>query len=136
MKQEIAKILKPLQSVSLATCEGESPRVRPMTMIVYKERFFFATGTSDNKTTQLKANPRAEFMLLLPGDGATGYLRASGIMQAISDLELRKAVADFAPFIYDYFHDAADPGYMLFELHVQKLGYMKPGEMCETIYGC
>lgn len=136
MKPEICALLKKLQCVSLATCEGEKPRVRPMTMILYQERFFFATGATDHKTTELKANPHAEFMLLIPGEGNTGYLRGCGIMQAVSDHGLKKAVADFAPFIYDYFHDAHDPGYVLYEMHVKKIGYMKPGEMYETLYEC
>lgn len=132
MDAKVRDLLGRVQCVSLANCETTYPKVRPMTLIFKDDRFFFATGKSDNKTAQLEINPRAEFIYLIPKGESTGYLRGSGAMLAVDDLALRKEIADWAPFIYDYFHDPADPSYVLFEFIPDRLTLMQPGEMYET----
>jgi general stress protein 26 len=131
MNKDLENLLKPLQMVHLATCEADQPRLRPMTLIFHGGRFWFATGSADQKSLQLDANPKAEFCLLLRSGDNSGYLRGSGAMDRIDDPALRKAVADAALFIYDYFRDADDPGYRLYEMKVARLGLMEPGEMYE-----
>ena len=132
MKEEVLSLFKPLQAVQLATCEADQPRLRPMTLIYYLNRFFFATGASDAKSAQVVMNPKAECCLLLPEGEYTGYIRMSGVLKQIKDIVLKKAVADVATYIYHYWSDAADPGYHLYEFYVQKMRYMKPGENLET----
>ena len=132
MKEEVLSLLKPLQAVQLATCEADQPRLRPMTLIYYQNKFYFATGASDAKSAQVEMNPKAECCLLLPEGKYTGYLRMSGNLKLVGDVVLKKAVADVATYIYHYWSDAADPGYHLYEFAVDKLRYMKPGESLET----
>ena len=104
-----------------------------MTLIVKGDRFFFATGSKDNKTSQLDSNCKAEFCLLLPANNNTGYLRGSGKMSKVSDQNTRKEVADWAEFIYNYWREASDPDFVLFELNMQQIRYMEPGDMQETV---
>jgi len=132
MDAMIRDLLGRVQCVSLANCEATNPKVRPMTLIFKDDRFFFATGKSDNKTAQLEQNPRAEFIYLIRKEDSTGYLRGSGTMLAVQELALRKEIADWAPFIYDYFRDPADPNYILFEFKPDRLTLMQPGEMYES----
>jgi len=133
MKNKVLSQLKKLQAVSLATCEGDQPRLRPMTLIVKDGRFYFATGSKDNKTRQLDGNSKAEFCLLLPSGQSTGYIRGSGKMEKVQDQVVRKEVADWAEFIYNYWKEASDPDFILYELKLEQLKHMEPGEMVETV---
>lgn len=133
MKEMILAKLKKLQAVELATCDGDQPRLRPMTLIVKEGRFYFATGSYDAKTRQLDRNSKAEFCLLIPAGKNTGYLRGLGNMKKVTDQETRKEVADWAEFIYDYWKEATDPDYCLFELELKQIRHMEPGEMTETV---
>jgi len=133
MKERILSKLKKLQAVNLATLEGDQPRLRPMTLIVKDGRFYFATGATDEKTRQLDNNCKAEFCLLIPSGKHTGYLRGSGKMLKVQDQEARKEVADWAEFIYDYWKEASDPDFVLYELRLKQIRNMEPGDMNETV---
>ncbi|GAB1467670.1 hypothetical protein MASR2M64_03490 [Candidatus Cloacimonadota bacterium] len=133
MKNKILAKLKKLQTVDLATCEEDQPRLRPVTLIVKDGRFFFATGSKDSKTKQLENNCKAEFCLLIPAKECTGYLRGAGKMKKVENPDTRKEVADWAEFIYEYWKEANDPDYCLFELELQQIRNMEPGDMAETL---
>lgn len=133
MKNKVLARLDKTQAVQLATCEGDQPRLRPMTLIVKDGRFFFATGSGDSKTRQLDNNCKAEFCLLISSGESTGYLRGSGTMRKVEEPQIRKEVADYAQFIYDYWREASDPDFCLFELNLQQMRSMEPGDMTETI---
>lgn len=133
MDISILDTLKPTQMVHLATCEGSEPRVRPMTLIARGRELFLATGASDNKSAQLEANPNAEFCLFLREEAVSGYLRGRGLLLREDAARIKKEVADFAPFIYNYWSDPADPGYRLYRLELRQLRYLKPGEMLEEV---
>ena len=124
MKERILSILNKRQAVSLATVEGDQPRLRPMTLIVKEGRFYFATGSTDEKTRQIDGNNKAEFCLLLPSGNNTGYLRGSGQMKKVQSMPDKKEVADWAQFIYDF---------VLYELELRQIRYMEPGDMKETV---
>lgn len=133
MAHSLLDKLKPTQTVHLATCENDQPRLRPMTMICKDGRLFFATGSADSKSSQIAGNPKAEFCLLLQNATNSGYLRGSGNLRQITDIRVKKEIADHATFIYDYWQDPADPAFRLFELELQQLRYLKPGEMTEQV---
>ncbi|MBW6514233.1 MAG: pyridoxamine 5'-phosphate oxidase family protein [Candidatus Syntrophosphaera sp.] len=133
MEERIIALLKPTQMVHLATCESGQPRLRPMTMIYLDGSFYFATGAADSKCAQIAANHRAEFCLLLKKETNSGYLRGSGMLRQVDDLGLRKEVADFAPFLLDYWQGPADPAFRLFVMDLKQLRYMKPGDDYEVV---
>lgn len=133
MKDKILASLNKIQVVSLATCEGDQPRLRPMTLIVKEGRFFFATGSKDDKGKQLASNPKAEFCIQISNEKNTGYLRGSGKMKVVQDQATRREIADWAEFIYNYWKEASDPDYCLYELLLSQTRFMEPGEMSETI---
>jgi len=133
MKETILALLRKIQPVTLATCERDQPRLRPMTLIVKDQRFYFATGSTDSKSTQLATNPRAEFCLNITTEANSGYLRGSGEMKRVTDQSIRKEIADWAEFIYQFWADSTDPDYCLYELELRQTRYIAPGEMKETI---
>lgn len=120
-------ILKITQMVYIATTEGDQPHLRPMTLIWWSGRFWFATGSRDAKVAQIKANPKVEWSLLLPGEGCTGYLKATGAMREETDPAVRRSVADAARFLYNYWKDADDPDFILYEMQPARMRYMQPG---------
>ncbi len=131
MNIDILDTLAPTQMVHLATCEGNEPRLRPMTLIAKDRRLWFATGAGDHKSAQIAANPNAEFCLLLREGEYSGYLRGRGKLLLVADSALKQEVADHATFIHDYFGDPSDPGFCLYELELRQLRHLKPGEMYE-----
>ncbi len=133
MKNEIMSYFQATQMVDLATCEQGQPRLRPMTLIWYEGRFFFATGSADNKCAQIEANPRVEFCYLLNTETNKGYIRATGTLDKVSDIGMKKTIADHATYIYDYWSDPADEGYRLYEMTFTQVQYIKPGEMIAQV---
>jgi len=104
-----------------------------MTLIVKDGHFYFATGSNDSKTRQLENNCKAEFCLLFPTGESTGYMRGTGKMRKVVEQDVRKDVADWAEFIYSFWKEASDPDFCLFELELQQIRHMEPGEMAEVV---
>jgi general stress protein 26 len=129
---EIQKVVLSLfsakQTIYLATCDGLQPRLRPMTLIFYDNRFFIATSTSDAKTKQIHENPLAEILYILQKDKNKGYIRLSGTLKSITDTTLRKEAADFSGYIYDYWTNSNDPDYVLLEMIPKEAQLMQPGD--------
>ncbi len=132
IKTAVLNLLKPTQMVFLATSQDGQPFVRPMTLIVHKGQYFFATGSSDAKTGQLEANPLAEICLYNREGDHAGYVRARGVIEKITDASIRKDVFEAAQFISNYFNEPSDPAFMLFRMHWREVEYMRPGEDIST----
>jgi general stress protein 26 len=126
IRQTILDILQPMQTVMLATCSNDQPYVRPMILIYEKDRFFFATGTADAKSKQIAENPKAEICLYFNTEQSSGYVRATGYLETISDSEVRKEIHNVAGFIQNYFPQPDDPGFALYRMIWQKAEYMHP----------
>jgi uncharacterized pyridoxamine 5'-phosphate oxidase family protein len=131
LKEEILALLKNTQPVYLASCEGLQPRVRPVTLIFFREHFFVATGSTDAKTAQMKMNPFFEFCLYLNNTINSGYIRVAGVAEEICNQPLRKEVSDFASFIYNYWEDTTNPDFALFEMRAEEVRYLAPGSQYE-----
>lgn len=78
MKQEIQKQLKKLQCVSLAPCEGNNPRVCPMSLILVQDRWFFSTSAIDHKTSERQPIPLANLCSSSPTEGIPDTSEAAG----------------------------------------------------------
>lgn len=124
-------LLQTTQTVFVATCDGDLPKVRPMTMIFHEGRLWFATGATGRKSAEIARNPHSE-IILMTKDEENGYLRIAGNMVSIADTEMKRRVSDVSGFIKDYFEDPADPNYMLYNLIPVSVRILKPGEMYET----
>ncbi len=118
---------KEIQQVSLATIEGDSPRVRPVMLLRINNRFFFATFHSDAKMGQIKANPRIEFCLMLKGNYASGYVRGKGKASLCDEISLKEKVLKMIPVFSKYFPDSGDKNFALVELLIDTYEYMPIG---------
>ncbi len=127
-KVEVWKHFERTQNIFLATLDGSKPRVRPVTMIYYNDRFWVATGTDNAKVKQIKENKNIEFCLTLEGDKYKGYIRGTGIAVIIKDIETKKMIVNSTPFFKEYWESAYDPSFTLLEILIKEIEYLRPAE--------
>lgn len=68
IKKEIFGFFKLTQPVYLSTADGNKPRVRPVTLIWFEDKFWIATGSGDAKVKQIYSNGNMEFCLPIKDD--------------------------------------------------------------------
>ncbi|HHI87752.1 MAG TPA: pyridoxamine 5'-phosphate oxidase family protein [Candidatus Cloacimonetes bacterium] len=127
IKKEIFSYFKQMQTVFFATCDKERPYVRPMLLLYIDGKFWVATGADDAKTPQLKKNPHFEFCYFIEAGNEHGYIRGAGMVNFISDLEIRKKFIDDFGYIRHYWQEPDDPDYVLLECKIDHFEYMRPG---------
>jgi len=132
LKQEILALLKPEQMVYLSTSMENQPKVRPVTLIYNKNRFFFATGANDAKVKQIASNPNVEMCLSIKTETNGGYVRASGILELITDSNTRQEIFEEASFLHYFWKAPTDPSYVIYQMTWQQVEYLKPGEDLAT----
>jgi uncharacterized pyridoxamine 5'-phosphate oxidase family protein len=127
IQEEVWRLLRPMQSVYLATSEGDQPRVRPVTLLNIDQKFWIATGTRSAKARQMRRNPNVEFCLPLEGDD--GYLRVAGLAASVTDPETREAIGKQVPFLQKFWAGSDDPQFALFRITRVEVEYLRPGEL-------
>ena len=83
--------LEPNRTMFLATYDGHSPRVRPMSLVRDRLHFYLGTGREDAKSVHIRTHPEVEFAVLLPRGTDTGYLRVSGTAVEVKGADMHEA---------------------------------------------
>lgn len=109
-EQKIVSIMKDnFLHASLATCDGDQPRVRPVSPIVEDDMSMWVTTRSTSrKVKQLRENPKIclAFVEQPAGDKAAIVI---GEARIIPDIEEKKRVWNLANFdLYEYFPNGPD----------------------------
>jgi len=97
-KEEILEFATKNPVCSLATIDGNQPRVR--TIMLYKadeNGIIFCTGRDKAMNKQLQANPAAELCFYNAEQGL--QVRIEGAVEMLDDLELKKKVLEVFTFI-------------------------------------
>jgi len=128
IKEEVWRHFKDQQHIFLATSEGDQPRVRPVTLVCLKEKFWILTGTKNAKTKQIMKNPKIELCLLFEREGHQGYVRAAGLAKIIRDKETKVRLAEHCDFFSEHWKGPDDPNYTLMELHLTEVEYLRPNQ--------
>lgn len=128
LQQEIMTWIRQNQYVYLATCDKKQPRVRPLVLFIYEERYFFATFSGDSKVAQIQNNKFIEICIPLTEDGHTGYIRLSGTASKVNNAALKADASERCFFFDQYFNGYDDPDYTLFEFDPEFAEYLRPGE--------
>ncbi len=128
LKREVLGHLGKMQTVHLATWDGERPRVRPVSMICDGERMWVSTGCSDAKVPQMREHPVFEVSMILEGEESLGSLRISGRVRFVRDISEKAAVAELMPFFSQFWETPEDPTYCLVELQPEEMELMRPTE--------
>ena len=129
LRKEAWACLKPVQMIHLATWDGTHPKVRPVSLIFDDDRFWFCTGSNDAKVEQIEKHPVFEFSLMLEKGESRGTLRCSGDVRIVTDQEEKYRISGRIPFFGQYWDSPEDPTFCLFELLVEDVEFMTPGEM-------
>lgn len=129
IKREVWNHFKDMQHVFLATIDGTTPRVRPVTLIHFDKKMWVTTGSGDAKIKQIKDNGNVEFCLLLKAGEHSGYIRGSGNAEVVTDVATRTSIAENTPFFKEFWKDTNDPGYALLRIHTREIEYLRPGEL-------
>ena len=136
IKKEIKSHFNQTQPVYLSTIDKDIPRVRPVTLIHFNEKFWIATGSEDAKMAQIKANCNFEFCYSISDKQNMGYIRGAGAIIIVDDITLKKELLDNIDFISHFWQDPADKGFSLLHLNIKEIEYMKIGEMIANKYEC
>lgn len=67
--------------------------------------------------------------MMLEKKGSRGTLRGFGRTRMITDTDEKRDVAGMIPFFADYWLSPDDPSFCPFELLVESLEHMRPGEI-------
>jgi len=97
-KEEILEFVTKNPVCSLATIDGNQPRVR--TIMLYKadeNGIIFCTGRDKAMNKQLQANPAAELCFYNTEQGL--QVRIEGAVEMLDDLELKKKVLEAFTFL-------------------------------------
>jgi uncharacterized pyridoxamine 5'-phosphate oxidase family protein len=127
LKKEVWGYFKDMQPVFLATCDRGQPRVRPVTLLHYDNKFWVGTGTYDAKIQQIKGNNKVEICLFVDQEKNRGYIRGIGVANIVEDDRMRKLLSEQMPYFKEFWKGPYDPDYTLLEIGLSKIEYLKPG---------
>ena len=97
-KEEILEFATKNPVFSLATIDGNQPRVRSMMLYKADENgIIFCTGRDKDVNKQLSANPAVEFCFYNAEQGR--QVRIEGTVEMLDDLELKKQVVEAFSFL-------------------------------------
>ena len=122
-----------LNRVILATSEEDQPRLRPVTLIHLDGRFLITTGTKAKKVDHILKNPKVEFLLLLPEEGNTGYVRGRCVASILNDKEIKRVLYEKVPHVSQLWEGPEDGDLTIIELEPVEYDYMRPGDFSSTI---
>ena len=129
--QEIEGYFGKQTLISLATAEGDQPRVRIVSLIRLDDGFYVITGARGGahtaKVRQIKENPRVEFVTQVERDGKIGNVRAEGTASVVDDVALKARLFDEIGWVKDYFGSPDEPSYVLLQIDVRSYEYSVPG---------
>ncbi len=95
----------------LATCEGDRPRLRPMSPLAVDGRVvWMATWAASEKMAQLAANPNVELCYM---DADHNHLRLRGTVEVCDDAETKRRLWEGYPLLARFFQSPKDPQYVL-----------------------
>jgi general stress protein 26 len=129
--EEIENYFAKQNLVSLATVEGDQPRVRIVSLIHPDGCFYVITGARRGadtaKVRQIRENPRVEFVMQVEREGKIGNIRAEATASISEDSNLKTRLFDEVEWVKDYFVSQDDPDYVVLRIDVKSYEYSVPG---------
>jgi len=136
-EQKIVSIMKNnFLHASLATCDGDQPRVRTVSPVVEDDMsMWITTRSTSRKVKQLRENPKICLAFVEPPDGDKAAT-VIGEARIIPDLEKKKRVWKLAPFdLYEHFPDGPDSDdFCVLKITVSRIEWREIGTGAAKIY--
>ena len=127
MRSRLAQLNRP-QAFLASLSDSGAPQVRPVTLMLDGNCFYFATARSSRKAKQIAIDGRVEFVTAFCEGGNSGYLRVQGMAREISDLKLVERITTVCHYpVLEYWKGIDDPDFFFFEVTPERVEYMKPG---------
>jgi general stress protein 26 len=130
--REIWKYFDGYPYVFLATVERDQPRVRPVTLVHFKNRLYFTTGSGNAKVKQVMENSKIEFCLLFEKGERKGTIRVECLTRIVQDRNTKADIYNNIPFAEEFWESPEDPNYTVVALEPKSIEYMKPGSIEAT----
>jgi len=112
-KQDVMTFVKANPACTIATVEGDQPRVRGFLAVTFDDdRVYFTTGATKNVYQQLSKNPKVELCFLTPEFGT--MLRIAGELEVLDDREKKQDLINRQDYLRHY--SADDPVLILLRL--------------------
>jgi general stress protein 26 len=107
----------------LATCDGDQPRVRPVSP-VRTDRFtvYVANLKSYHKTSEIAANPKVELCYLAPSHD---QVRITGVAEVVQDRALLQQIWDANPLLRQYLGSIDNPELIVYRIRPMRVRFMK-----------
>jgi len=132
MLREIESYFGNQSLISLATTEGDQPRVRIVTIIRSQGEFYVITGARGGaktaKVAQINENPKVEFVMQVERDGSIGNIRAQALARVVNDDALKSRLFEELGWVKDYFGSLENPDYVILRIDVRSYEYSVPGK--------
>jgi len=136
-EQKIVSIMKNnFLHASLATCDGDQPRVRTVSPVVEDDMsMWITTRSTSRKVKQLRENPKICLAFVEPPDGDKAAT-VIGEARIIPDSEKKRRVWKLAPFdLYEHFPDGPDSDdFCVLKITVSRIEWREIGTGAAKIY--
>jgi general stress protein 26 len=136
-EQKIVSIMKNnFLYASLATCDGDQPRVRTVSPIVEDDMSIWVTTRSTSrKVKQLRENHKTCLAFVEPPDGDKA-VTVIGEAQIIPDMEKKRRVWKLAPFdLSEHFPDGPDSNdFCVLKIVIKRIEWREIGTGAAKIY--
>jgi general stress protein 26 len=127
MRSRLARLNCP-QAFLASLSDSGAPQVRPITLMLDGDSFYFATARSSRKAKQIAMDGRVEFVTVFCEGGNSGYLRVQGLAREIHNVQLVERVTKDCHYpVLEYWKGVDDPDFFFFEVTPSRVEYMKPG---------
>jgi len=111
--QDVLDFVRKNPVCTLATVEGDQPRVRGFFTIFFDDEvIYFTTGAPKDVYTQLVKNPKVELCYLTPGFGI--MLRIAGSIEFVDDRAKKQKLIEEKSYLKGFTADS--PDFMLMRL--------------------
>lgn len=106
-----------------ATCEGDQPRVRPVSPL-RNDGFviWVASLHSSQKTAEIEANAKVELCYMTEHHD---QVRITGIAHTITNMAVKQARWDESPLLQQFLPDVNNPEFVLYRVEPNHVRYMK-----------
>jgi len=123
-KDDVIDLIKDAGYGTVATLDGNQPKVRPMMPYLTEEgNLLIATFAKKRIVSQIQKNPKIEVCYI---SRQMNFARVSGMASICNDKEKKQQVWDNVPMLRQFFSSIEEPDFVLLEINTTIVEAMTP----------
>jgi len=123
-KDDVIDLIKDAGYGTVATLDGNQPKVRPMMPYLTEEgNLLIATFAKKRIVSQIQKNPKVEVCYI---SRQMNFARVSGMASICNDKEKKQQVWDNVPMLRQFFSSIEEPDFVLLEINTTIVEAMTP----------